>query len=74
VLDIGEERIKHAAPNKDIPEDKLYYSQTMAQIIKPHNDIPMLLETSEEMLDEDIIDCIQALHSTNQNDIQNILF
>lgn len=47
--------------DEDIPEDKLIYSETMAELIKTQSNIPMLLEASEEMLGKDIADCVQTL-------------
>jgi len=41
--------------------DKILYSGTITNVIKTNSDIPLLLEAYEEMLEEDITDCIQTL-------------
>ena len=44
-----------------VPDDKRHYSETMACTIKTNDNVTLLLEAYEEMLEDDITDCIQTL-------------
>ena len=44
-----------------LADDKMAYSETIANVIKTKRDVPLLLEAYEEMREEDIADCIQTL-------------
>lgn len=44
-----------------LEEDRIMYSETITNVVKTKNDIPLLLEACDEMREEDITDCIQTL-------------
>ena len=47
--------------NYSLADDRMLYSETITNIIKTKHDISLLLEAYDEMLEEDITDCIQTL-------------
>jgi len=46
-------------------DDRILYSETIANVIKTKRDMALLLEAYEEMEQEDIADCIQTLGITD---------
>jgi len=50
-----------------LANDRLLYSETIANIIKTKQDTPLLLEAYEEMREEDIADCIQTLRISDSD-------
>lgn len=44
-----------------LADDRMLYSETITNVIKTKHDIPLLMEAYDEMLEEDITDCIQTL-------------